>query len=126
MRSLLSKQTALVGAVVITVVMSLTACKPMSPDATGRFWFRDVPNGPAIASCIMNRESGTNPRAISATGDYGLFQINRAAHKRTFESKIGGPFEQKALDSWNNARYARYLYDQVGWSPWRGGRWKCF
>lgn len=125
MRSLLSK-TAVGAVVFLIVLLGLTGCKPMTPEQTGRYWFRDVPNGPAIASCIMKRESGFNPKAISATGDYGLFQINRRAHKAQFERKLGGPFEQKALDPWNNARYARYLYNQVGWSPWRGGRWACF
>ena len=52
----------------------------------------------AVASCIVKRESGGNPSAISATNDYGLFQINRSAHKRQFERMYGAPFERKALD----------------------------
>lgn len=32
------------------------------------------------AWAIAMRESGGNPRSISSTGDYGVFQFNRAAH----------------------------------------------
>jgi len=32
------------------------------------------------ALCVLERESGGNPGAISRTGDYGLPQINRASH----------------------------------------------
>lgn len=32
------------------------------------------------AWAIMMRESGGRPDAISATGDYGVFQLNRSAH----------------------------------------------
>lgn len=32
------------------------------------------------AWAIAMRESGGNPRSISGTGDYGVFQFNRAAH----------------------------------------------
>jgi len=80
----------------------------------------------SVASCIVKRESGGNPSAISATKDYGLFQINRAAHKRQFERMYGAPFERKALDPVLNGKYAAYLYSVAGWSPWRGGKYRCF
>lgn len=79
-----------------------------------------------VASCIIQRESGGNPSAVSPTRDYGLFQINRAAHKRQFERMYGAPFERKALDARLNGQYAYYLYRQVGWSPWNGGNYRCF
>ena len=79
-----------------------------------------------VAACIIKRESGGNAGAISATHDYGLFQINRLAHKRTFERMYGGPFERKALDARLNGQYAYYLYLVAGWSPWRGGKYRCF
>lgn len=113
-------------AVILVATLSLTSCNLRTPEEIGRFWFKDVPNGPNIASCIMKRESGFNPKAISPTRDYGLFQINRKAHKKSFEKKIGGPFEKVALGAWSNARYARHLYNQAGWSPWRGGNYRCF
>ncbi len=78
------------------------------------------------AACIIKRESGGNPGAVSATRDYGLFQINRAAHKAQFERMFGAPFERKALDARLNGQYAYYLYRVAGWSPWRGGHYRCF
>ena len=80
----------------------------------------------AVARCIVKRESGGNARAISATKDYGLFQINRKAHKAQFERMYGAPFERKALDPVLNGKYAAYLYSVAGWSPWRGGKYRCF
>ena len=85
-----------------------------------------------VARCIVKRESGGDPRAISPTHDYGLFQINRKAHKRNFESRYGVAFETGALDPRLNGKYARYLYDYYrshggsGWEPWAGGRYRCF
>ena len=79
----------------------------------------------AVAACLAKRESGNNPSAISATHDYGLWQLNRAAHKRQFEARYGAPFERKALDPVLNGKYAAYLYSVAGWSPWRGGKYRC-
>lgn len=113
----------------VLVALALSSC---TPKQIGASYFRDVPNGTKIAECIIQRESGGNPKAISATSDYGIFQINRSAHKRQFESMYGGPFEQKALDPTLNAKYARYLYNWYvsrgmnGWTPWKGGQYRCF
>ena len=80
----------------------------------------------SVAACLAKRESGNNPSAISETHDYGLWQLNRAAHKRQFEARYGAPFERKALDPVLNGKYAAYLYSVAGWSPWRGGKYRCF
>lgn len=80
----------------------------------------------SVAACLAKRESGNNPSAISATKDYGLWQINRAAHKRQFERMYGAPFETKALDPVLNGKYAAYLFSVAGWSPWAGGAYRCF
>ncbi len=77
------------------------------------------------AACLAKRESGNDPSAISPTHDYGLWQINRKAHKATFERMYGKPFETKALDPVLNGKYAAYLYSVAGWSPWAGGRYSC-
>jgi len=68
-----------------------------------------------LCVAIATVESGLNPNAISPTGDYGLFQINKKAHPRFFSSSI----------PWNNpehnARYAikhlKYLLEssEGGW-----------
>lgn len=108
--------------VVTTVLLlTMTACTPTD---IGVAQFK--PAQRAVARCIIQRESGGNPRAISATQDYGLAQINRSAHKRQFERMYGAPFERKALDPVLNGKYAAYLYSVAGWSPWRGGKYRCF
>jgi len=106
---------------IAALVVLGSAC---SPAQVGVAQFQ--PAQRAVASCIVKRESGGNPSAISATNDYGLFQINRAAHKRQFEARYGAPFERKALDPVLNGKYAAYLYSVAGWSPWRGGKYRCF
>ena len=113
---------AFIGTVIIVVLIS--ACTPQQLTEYGALHF--PPHARDTARCIIKRESGGNANAISPTRDYGLFQINRAAHKAQFERLFGPPFERKALDPDLNSRYARYLYDRVGWSPWRGGQYRCF
>ena len=74
------------------------------------------------AWAIAMRESGGNPKAISATGDYGLFQINRAAHQ---DSPLWR--EGKMLNATYNAQVAAH-FSQKGrdWSAWDisgDGKW---
>lgn len=74
------------------------------------------------AWAIAMRESGGNPRAISSTGDYGLFQINKAAH-----SKNDWWNDRKMLDANYNASIAAH-FSQKGknWSAWDisgDGKW---
>ena len=106
---------------IAALVVLGSAC---SPAQVGVAQFQ--PAQRAVASCIVKRESGGNPSAISATNDYGLFQINRVAHKRQFEARYGAPFERKALDPVLNGKYAAFLFSQVGWSPWAGGKYPCW
>lgn len=80
----------------------------------------------AKATCIVKRESGGNAKAVSPTDDWGLFQIHRPVHKRQFERMYGAPFERKVLDPTLNGKYAAYLYSVAGWSPWAGGKYRCF
>lgn len=123
-----SPRLAVAAAAAAVLVAGLTSCTPAQNAAA---YFRDIPGGQAKAACIINRESGGNPNAISATHDYGLFQINRAANAAEFDQLFGGPFDTKALDPTLNARYARWLYDywasrgRSGWSPWAHGRYPC-
>ncbi len=66
-----------------------------------------------IATC----ESKLNPAAVSATGDYGLFQIHESAHRAQFEAVTGHPWAD-VFDPEINTIYAKWIYDRQGWSPW--------
>lgn len=61
-------------------------------------------------------ESRFNVKAVSPTGDYGLFQINRQAHDNWVDfGRIFDPFY--------NVRVARRLYNAGGFSgPWKWSR----
>jgi hypothetical protein len=71
-----------------------------------------APTAMRIAEC----ESGMNPRAVSATDDHGLFQIN-AVHRGQFEAVTGAPWSS-VYDPELNTIYAHHLYAQQGWGPW--------
>src|SRR3954452_25302179 len=79
------------------------------------------PGQPRKADCIMRKESGYNPRAVSPTGDYGLFQINRSALYGTFQPVTGQPWSSIFNPYWN-AKFARWIYVRQGWSPWTTNR----
>jgi len=61
------------------------------------------------AMLVMSRESGGNPRAISATDDHGLFQIHGGY--ATYGEKIYNP-EFNVWLAYNN------YYKTRGWTPW--------
>ena len=74
------------------------------------------------AWAIAMRESGGRPNAISSTGDYGVFQFNRAAHHAAawWDSK-------KLLTREYNVKIA-YRMSKGGkwWGPWDmsgSGKW---
>ena len=105
---------------------ALTGCSPTT-DALNYF----PPAARSKARCIILRESGGNPDAVSPTGDYGLFQINAAAHAANFQRRYGVSFYGNIRKVSYNARYARYLYDYYAarglspFTPWNGGRYPC-
>lgn len=75
------------------------------------------PEEPHNALAIANCESGLNPYVVSkpnknGSRDGGLFQINSTHDTR---------MEALGLDKLNpedNAKFARILYEEQGWSPW--------
>lgn len=94
-------------------------------------YFPDVYNSAVgVADC----ESSLDPSNVSkGGGNWGLFQINRPAHRSDFEAFAGAlldeqgakaddprrVFETGTLDAFLNAAYARKLYDgHDGWGPW--------
>jgi len=71
------------------------------------------------AYCIVGRESQWHARAISPTGDYGLFQWNYATWHRVLDwSRILDP----VYNTWAAWHISRHGTD---WSPWAGGRYPC-
>ena len=104
----------------------LPACSPTT-QAAGYF--------PASArtriTCIIQRESGGNPLAVSPTGDHGILQVNYVAHHRNFENRYHVPFFPNIYSVRYNAMYGRYLYDYYrsrggsGYEPWANGRYPC-
>ena len=63
-----------------------------------------------LAAAIAMAESGGNPRAVSSTGDYGLWQINRATW--------GGSISQLQNPAYNAQQMAKISKKGKDWSPW--------
>lgn len=66
------------------------------------------------AWAVMMRESGGRPDAISATGDYGVFQFNRAAHSKQ------SWWDTDKLLTWEYNMQVAYDMTDGGrtWYPW--------
>lgn len=66
------------------------------------------------AWAVMMRESGGRPDAISATGDYGVFQFNRAAHSNQ------SWWDTDKLLTWEYNMQVAYDMTDGGrtWYPW--------
>ena len=68
-------------------------------------------------ACIVERESGWHPWAVSPTDDRGLFQINARYHAARFGARWALRY-----DAMENARMARELWGERGWHPWVAAR----
>jgi len=80
----------------------------------------------ATAAAVALAESGGRTDAISPTGDYGPWQINRLAHPDLFRQYIWN--DPSGLQ---NAKMAFSVWSAAGgsWSPWstyKSGRYKLF
>lgn len=95
-----------------------------------RFSASENPGAVRQALCIIRGESGFNPGAVSETGDYGLAQLNRAAHEGAHPAWWLGArgFRYLALDPafsvgimWSMSKRG------TDWSAWTGtwGRGLC-
>jgi hypothetical protein len=69
-------------------------------------------NAMGVVAC----ESVWTPRAVSPTGDYGLFQINRTWNAEGW--RLGA----NIFDPVWNTRIAKYFYLTRGWGDWTCGR----
>ncbi len=76
----------------------------------------------SVMLCIVNRESGFNPKAAnwhdSHGGSFGLWQIN-GVWKHAGESVQH--FAGRMFNPYTNAAYALALYRSSGLGPWGGG-----
>ncbi len=82
-----------------------------------------VPGGADKALCIAQRESGLNPAASSATGEYlGLFQHSAAAwpDRYTEWTRPVWGLKQSALNGRTNAIVTMRMVNADGWGPWSG------
>ncbi|MEY2423217.1 MAG: hypothetical protein QOI95_3284 [Acidimicrobiaceae bacterium] len=112
-------RTALLG-VVFVGALGLTACDSsaqadtsVAQDAITQAFGPLADQAMGVAQC----ESTLNPDAVSSGGgNWGLFQIN-TVHRSDFEAVTGHSWDE-ILDPYLNSTYAKYLYDQSGWSPW--------
>jgi hypothetical protein len=77
-----------------------------------------IPQAQRIIAC----ESGGDRRAVSYTGDYGLFQINWAAHQDKVYRR--GWQQRELFDPYKNAQIAVEIYLALGrWGSTAG--WVC-
>jgi Lysozyme like domain len=72
------------------------------------------------ARCVAYAESAYRRTAVSRTADYGLFQINYAAHHLPGESRAA--FGARMFDLDRNARYAAHL--SRGGRDWHAWSWR--
>lgn len=81
-----------------------------------RLWGASAPR----VFCVIGRESGWRPNAVSATGDHGLLQLNAYTWRRYF-----GVRWARVYDPVENVRMGYVVWKRQGWAAWRGGRWEC-
>ncbi len=100
------------------LALGATACTPedVSRDAIQK-WFPDWAEAKAIR--VADCESRLQPDAVSpGGGNWGLFQINRAAWERTVND-MGYSWNQMT-DAYINSKVALHIFKVAGnsWSPW--------
>ena len=117
-RSRRIRQGALALAAVSLFAVSSAACaSPGSPRAAiNQYFGSEAPYATRIAIC----ESNLDPRAYSPTHDVGLFQINRV-HWSWIRAKYGYDLED-LKNPYKNARVAKDIRNQSGWSAWTCSR----
>lgn len=109
--------------ILLVTILSLSVLLPSacedrrSPTEQAVRWFPYSQQ--ATARCIVHRESGGNPRAVSPSHDVGIFQINRV-HASEFTRLTGKAFLPGAFDPRLNGQYALALWKSSGrsWRPW--------
>jgi hypothetical protein len=71
------------------------------------------------ARCVVERESGWNPGAVSSTDDHGLAQLNRPSHRWVDYGRlvVDPPYAVAVMVRLSDRGHNR--------KPWNGGRHGC-
>ena len=108
---------ALAAVVALALLLGSTGC---TPEETSKQAIRQtfpasvVDKAMRVAYC----ESRYTPDAVSRSGDYGLFQINKVTWEKTV--KGWGYTWDQMFDPYINSRVALKIYQLAGnsWQPW--------
>lgn len=79
-----------------------------------RLWGTSAPR----MLCIIGRESGWNPRAVSRTDDHGLVQLNRPSWERHFGARWRLRYDPVA-----NVRMGYRVWRIQGFGAWTTARY---
>jgi len=117
-------------ALLLTIVAAFAPPLPVQYqiDVWSRVWGIDA----RIARAVIHVESRGNPRAVSRTGDYGLFQVNcvtwrRAANVRSC-AELLSPARNIMLGTWILSKYQRryrFPSDAKRFPSNAGSTWAC-
>jgi len=83
----------------------------------------EVPGGSDKAICIADAESGLDPEATSADGEYlGLFQHRAEAWPDRYRTwtRPSWDLDSSALSGRTNAVVTMRMVNADGWGPWEG------
>lgn len=83
-----------------------------------KYFGKDEPTAEKIFTC----ESNLNPNALNdknkdGSTDRGVGQIN-SVHANQFKQVTGVNYAWGAHDIESNVKFAKWIYDTSGWSPW--------
>jgi len=101
----------------IALLVGLSACntEDISKAAIQEYFPDQYDKALSVATC----ESNLDPHAVSpGGGNWGLFQINTI--HADLVSQLGYQWSEMT-NAFLNARVARMIYDQSGWSAWSCG-----
>lgn len=102
---------------------SFTFNTPENVKALTRFYIQKYFGKDAqVAEKVFTCESGLNPQSLNTKNsngsvDRGIPQIN-SVHAKEFERMYGISYAIGAHDTDLSIRYAKYLFDHQGFSPW--------
>lgn len=112
------KKLLVVAAIALAVGIGVTACTPEEVSTTAIAQAFPEQSLQQTAIAIAKCESNLQADAYNPNGGYtGLFQIS-PIHQSLIQSM--GYSWSDMTNPFANAKVARALYNQSGWSPWHG------